>query len=158
MSYGDGSPVPREMVEALERANGKSLRRESREILACPWCWVSAIGRDGVVTREPAQATRRFFVAPCIRHGGTKDPLDPWSVQGVDPIPLFRLHEQQPPGQSQVGKDWSRVARARDFDGHGAWGCLADGSWDIVVPVTIRLRGQRWMAQYGGMSRPCKYP
>ncbi|MCA1818670.1 MAG: hypothetical protein LC620_01235 [Halobacteriales archaeon] len=161
MSYGDGEPVPPEMVAAIEAAQqrrGGAIPAEMRRFLDCPWCWVSVVGRDGKATRDAAQASHRILVTPCIRHGGPEDPLDPLAVRGVPPIPLFRLHPRQDAVHSQVDKDWGLVARARDFGGAGSWGRLEDGSWDIVVPVRLQLRRVGWPSTLacGGPARTHK--
>lgn len=75
-----------------------------------------------------------------------------------EPVPIQRLHADQPRPYSQADSTWTFVAPARFFDGTGAWAKLADGSWDIVVPVTFEVTEMGPIAVCGDMRRPCRTP
>jgi hypothetical protein len=67
-------------------------------------------------------------------------------------VPVHRLHADQPLANSQADPSWTHVAPARYFGGTGAWAHLADGSWDIVVPVQLTEDSEGTSASYGGIS------
>ena len=68
-------------------------------------------------------------------------------------VPVHKLHLDQPHPYSQVDPSWKYVAPARLFGRTGAWGHLANGSWDIVVPVQVQEGEDGLVASYGAMSR-----
>jgi hypothetical protein len=69
-----------------------------------------------------------------------------------------RLHADQTRPYSQAGASWGLVAPARFFGGTGCWARLADGSWDVVVPVVVEQGATGPIAVYGDIRRPCRLP
>jgi hypothetical protein len=75
-----------------------------------------------------------------------------------DAIDIHQLHTDQTRPYSQADASWGLVAPARFFGGTGCWARLADGSWDIVVPVVVEQDPTGPIAVYGAIRRPCRLP
>ena len=73
-------------------------------------------------------------------------------------VDVRRLHAEQSKPYSQADPSWTTVAPARFFGGTGCWARLADGSWDIVVPVIVDETPSGPVACYGPMRRACRLP